>query len=442
MSFLKRLFSEGKTASQQSDTAFGRFTDSYKTAEQYAAWDKALLYFEQDDYLDSFKEFFKYLRDDKKDNVRWKEENGVIYFELFQGSKKVHGQANARKLIAEAKVAATKELNIAFMRRLIEQNFELKYGRFALDEDNDITILFDTYTLDGSPYKLYFALKEIAVNADKMDDLLIEEFPSLKPVESHHIEDVPDSVKEVKYNFIQQEIKEVLDEIDNGKLREDQYPGAIAYLLLDLCYKLDYFISSEGHMMEVLERVHRKYFENDGSPVSQKNQVMRKEMERLMDRSRAAFFKEMYRVNATFGITTPVSHDKVVSFIDGELQHMPWYKDNGHSRVALSIPGYIVGYCLFNYAVPKPVHDLFFVYLQIMEPTFFRSLDIPVPFRAETGFKVKKKALKRELSAIEKKYAHEYPGLEISISGLNLDDPCEFAFSYMTMIRNLKVVKA
>jgi hypothetical protein len=77
-----------------------------------------------------------------------------------------------------------------------------------------------------------------------------------------------------------------------------------------------------------------------------------------------------------------------------------------------------------------------------MEPTFFRSLDIPVPFRSETGFKVKKKALKRELSAIEKKYAHEYPGLEISISGLNLDDPCEFAFSYMTMIRNLKVVKA
>jgi hypothetical protein len=442
MSLLKRLFGEGNSTVQQSDTAFGRFTDSYKTPEQYAAWDKSLLYFEQDDYLDSFKEFFKYLRDERRDNVRWREENGVIYFELFQGSKKIHGQANARKFIAEAKVAATTELNIAFMRRLIEQNFELKYGRFALDEDNDITILFDTYTLDGSPYKLYFALKEIAVNADKMDDLLIEEFPSLKPVASHHIEEVPEKVKQVKYDFIQKEIKEVLEEIDNGKLREDQYPGAIAYLLLDLCYKLDYLISSEGYMMEVLERIHRKYFENDGNPVTQKNQVMRKELERLMERPRDAFFKEMYRVNATFGITTPVSHDKVVSFIDGELQHMPWYKDNGHSRIALSIPGYIVGYCLFNYAVPMPVQELFHIYLQIMEPEFFRAMDISVPFLPDTGFKVKKKALKKAFSTIEKKYNADFPELELSTTGLELDDPCEFAFTYLTMIRNLKVVKA
>ncbi|MCB0663803.1 MAG: hypothetical protein KDC24_13735 [Saprospiraceae bacterium] len=442
MSLFKRLFGEGNSASKQPEMTFGRFTDSHKSPAQYAAWDKALLYFEQDDYLDSFKEFFKYLKDENADNVRWKEENGVIYFELFQGSKKVHGQANARKLIAEAKVAATSDLNIAFMRRLIEQNFELKYGRFALDEDNDITILFDTYTLDGSPYKLYFALKEIAVNADKMDDLLIEEFPSLRPVESIHIEDIPASIKEIKYNFIQKEIKEVMNEIDNGKLKEEQYPGAVAYLLLDLIYKLDYLISSEGYMMEVLERIHRKYFDNDGSPVSQKNQVMRRELEKLLERPKEAFFKEMYKVKATFGITTPVSHDKVVSFIDGELQHMPWYKDNGHTRIALSIPGYIVGYCLFNYAVPMPVKDLFHVYIQTMEPEFFRALDIDVPLREGENFKVNKKALKKVFSTIEKKYSSEYPGLKLSISGLELEDPTEFAFSYMTMLRNLEIVKA
>ncbi|MEZ4950996.1 MAG: hypothetical protein R2784_16670 [Saprospiraceae bacterium] len=167
-------------------------------------------------------------------------------------------------------------MHIGFMRRLIEQNFELKYSRFALDEDNDITVIFDTYTLDGSPYKLYYALKELSVNADKMDDLLIEEFETLHPVHSHHIEEVPIEVKKAKYDFICKQIKSVMHEIDHGNLKEEQYPGAIAYLLLDLVYKLDYLITPEGYMMELLERVHRQYFENDGSSVPLKNQVMRK----------------------------------------------------------------------------------------------------------------------------------------------------------------------
>ncbi|MEZ4950995.1 MAG: hypothetical protein R2784_16665 [Saprospiraceae bacterium] len=61
MSIFKKIFGDKNQVLDQPDIDFGRFTDSYKSAEQYAAWDKSLLYFEQDDYLDSFKEFFKYL---------------------------------------------------------------------------------------------------------------------------------------------------------------------------------------------------------------------------------------------------------------------------------------------------------------------------------------------------------------------------------------------
>ena len=441
MSIFKKIFGDKNQVLDQPDIDFGRFTDSYKSAEQYAAWDKSLLYFEQDDYLDSFKEFFKYLRDENRDNVRWKEENGTIYFEIFQGSKKIHGQANAKKLTAEAKVAKTSGMHIGFMRRLIEQNFELKYSRFALDEDNDITVIFDTYTLDGSPYKLYYALKELSVNADKMDDLLIEEFETLHPVHSHHIEEVPIEVKEAKYDFICKQIKSVMHEIDHGNLKEEQYPGAIAYLLLDLVYKLDYLITPEGYMMELLERVHRQYFENDGSSVPLKNQVMRKELEKLLDRPKEAFFKEMYRVNATFGITSPVNHDKVISFIDGELPHMSWYREHGHTKVALAIPGYIVGYCLFNYAVPMPVKELFHLYFQLMEPVYFENLGFRYNFAETERFKINKKALKKEFDRIEDKYAGEFDGLKISTAEINFNDPGEFAFTYLMMVRNLRIVK-
>ncbi|MEZ4950997.1 MAG: hypothetical protein R2784_16675 [Saprospiraceae bacterium] len=113
--------------------------------------------------------------------------------------------------------------------------------------------------------------------------------------------------------------------------------------------------------------------------------------------------------NATFGITSPVNHDKVISFIDGELPHMSWYREHGHTKVALAIPGYIVRY-LFNYAVPMPVKELFHLYFQLMEPVYFENLGFRYNFAETERFKINKKALKKNLTA-----------LKISMSG-NLTD--------------------
>jgi len=41
--------------------------------------------------------------------------------------------------------------------------------------DGHVVIIFDSTTIDGSPYKLYHALKEAANHADKKDDLIIYE---------------------------------------------------------------------------------------------------------------------------------------------------------------------------------------------------------------------------------------------------------------------------
>ena len=61
------------------------------------------------------------------------------------------------------------------MRRLVESNYVLEYSRYGLDDDDNLVIKFDTSALDASPYKLYYALKEVAANADKQDDLLLDE---------------------------------------------------------------------------------------------------------------------------------------------------------------------------------------------------------------------------------------------------------------------------
>src|SRR5262249_922629 len=139
------------------------------------------------------------------------------YFEFWQGSQRITGSANAEKVKVESKVARAADLNVGFLRRLVAANFSLKFSRFALDPDNCLIILFDSHTSDGSPLKLTYALRELAIHADKQDDLLLDEFQSLQPVEPRTYGEIPESEKEIKYNYIRQEVERAFAELDQAK---------------------------------------------------------------------------------------------------------------------------------------------------------------------------------------------------------------------------------
>jgi hypothetical protein len=437
MNLFERFFGNNKPAPQP-QIRFGRYSDCYRSAAQEDAFDAAVSEFEEEKYLPAYVAFFNYLLDENEQNVRVWEEDGKLLFELFQGSKKVAGYATEQKLFAEARVAKVKSLSPGFMRRLLEENFELKFSRFTLSPDDEITIVFDTSTTDGSPYKLYGALKELAVYADKHDDLLIDEFEALEVTDMHVRRELPEAEKEIKYNFIVQEIEATFREIDEGKLNADQYPVAITYLLLHLCYKLDYLTKPEGYMMEALERIHRLTFAQDGKNAAQKNLLLRKEFQKLLERPREKFFVEMYEVSATFGITGPVDHQKVAIIIDQELPNMKWYKDHGHDKIALAIPGFIAGRCLFNFAVPKPDKDLFHLLLQIMEPDYFRELGFQVFI--ENGI-LDEKAIRKAIREIVAKHKKTYGRLNPNLKPLVFNSLPAFAESYLWMVRDLDLAK-
>lgn len=441
MSFLDRLIYGKSADADQPNIRFGRYTDSYKSPVNYAAWDKALASFENEEFLDSFRFFLTYLRDEQEDNVRFWQEGEDVKFELFQGSKKISGCANASKVKIKAKVAETDGLNVGFMRRLIEKNFSLEYARFGLDDEDNIVILFDTYSLDGSPYKLYYAIKEVAINADKQDDLLLDEFGMLRAVDVAHLEEVPPAEKEVKYNYIKSSLQSVLKEWKNGRLSFEQYPGAYVYLFLDLIYKLDYLTRPEGYLMEQLELAHRQYFATDDKKTLEKAQNLVKTLEDLVSRPKDAYFKEMYRGKSTFGITVPVNHDRVIASIDNEIVNMDWYVQNGHEAIALSIPGFIVGYCLFNYAIPKPARELFELYYQIIEPSFFSNLGFQIDYFDPSSQKFNARSIKRTIKQICHNNRDFYPKLNPNLNGLQYNSKTAFAKNYLLMIRNMDMTK-
>lgn len=441
MGILNRLFGSPIPPATKPDITFGRYSDTYKEASKYEAWDQALDAFEAGDYLDSYQFFFTYLRDDHEDNVRFHIKDGTLHFELFQGSRKITGFADRQILKAEAKIAKAASLNVGFMRRLLEKNFHLKYSKFALDPDNNIVILFDTFAVDSSPYKLYYALKELATNADKQDDLLLDEFSILQPIDASHILSLPYPEKEAKYDFLQTQLTQVLHELDQLDEDRESFPGGTAYLLLDVVYKTDYLLKPEGYLMETLERVHRKYFEEDGQTTRQKNSRLRKEMEQLLKRPKEDYFKEFYRVVATFGITNPINHDRVLSFIDSELNQMDWYRDNGFPAVALAIPGYIIGYCLFNYALPKPDRELFHLFYEITEAPFFKTLGFHNSLYDPDSGKFDQKAIRKAIDQIVTNNRKRFPNLQANTATLDFSNLTAFCRSFLLMVRNMDMVK-
>ncbi|HNG90494.1 MAG TPA: hypothetical protein PK858_09825, partial [Saprospiraceae bacterium] len=253
MSLISSIFPSKKKI-QQPNIPFGRYTDAYKSKEQADLFNRALECFESGERLAAYRAFLSYLKDDRQDNIEWEEEKQgeqtVLKFQFWQGSRRIFGTATEEKLSAESHIAVAEDLQVGFLRRLMEANYSLKFSRFALAPDNMLAIKFETRGVDGSPLKLLHALRELAIHADKQDDLLLDEFKTLRPVETHSYGNVTEQEKEVKYAFVREQIEAVCALLDQKKPEPDKYPGTYAYLLLAVAFKFDYLIKPEGFMMD------------------------------------------------------------------------------------------------------------------------------------------------------------------------------------------------
>ncbi len=441
MDFITRLFGFQKTA-QQPDIPFGRFSDAYKSDAQQQAFDRSLEAFEQGEHLAAYLDFLTFLKDEdaKVPNITWQETEHEIRFELWQGSQHITGFANAEKVKAESKVAHADDLNVGFMRRLMEANFNLKFSRFALDADNNLSIVFDTRTIDGSPLKILHALRELAIHADKQDDLLLSEFAVLRPAEERDHGNISDAEKETKYAYILRSIEAAFAEIDQGKPDPNIYPGSYAYLLLALAFRLDYLVKPEGFMMDLLEKVYATYFTKNNLTPQVKVQQMRRELQTLLDRPKEAFFKEMYRTRSTFGANPAVPHGTLASFIGGELANMEWPMQQGHYTLAFAVSQYVAGFTLFHQAPPKPDREFLHLFFQITESEFFRELGFHIPFTDAKG-KLQKAEILKEIKHIVERNRAQYTRLRPNTNSLDFASFTLFGKSFLLMLKDLDLTK-
>jgi len=415
---------------------FGRYSDNNKPVEKVARWNDADNLFKEKQWHKSIAAFFDYLRDEETANVQHTAGESSGTFQLYQGSKMVKGRYDGKILQAEVALATMVQPSVPVMRRLLEMNFTLYYTRYALKGDT-LVMLFDSPIETANPSKLYYGLKELATKADKHDDLLVQDFASLITIDTEHVEEIPKEEKEVKYTYFKKWITETIELVNS--VEADKFSGGIAYLLLALAYRIDFLIVPEGKLLLGLEKIVDIYFRKDERPVAEKNSEMLDEFQKLLERTETEFFATLFRSRYTFSIVTPQNYKTIADAIYNANQNIAWYKEARHPEIAAQISEYGIAYCQYSYSLPRPVTELFLLFMMVNYPDYFEALGYKNAYYNKAAGEFNKEAITAAVDAIVQRWQRKYPELKIKADKLRFDSMLAFNQTFTSEIEYLNL---
>ncbi|GAB3419525.1 type III secretion system chaperone family protein [Niabella aquatica] len=415
---------------------FGRYSDNNKSVAKGNRWTEADNLFKERKYIDSINAFFDYLKDEETHNVIFSGSQERFDFELFQGSKVVRGKIEGGTLTAEVKLAKMRQPSVPVMRRLLEMNFGLYYSRYALDKE-DLCMRFDTNIETANPSKLYYGLKELAIKSDKQDDLLVQDFSFLQPVDKDHVSEIPEAERQVKYEAIQSWISETLDKI--ASVDADKFSGGICYLLLALVYRIDFLIAPEGQLLNDLEKISGIYFKKDERQMVEKNRDMIEEFKKLRDKPREEVFQNLFRSKYTFSIVTPQPHKTMAEAINEANNNMLWYRDNNHEYFANKIMEYGLTYCQYSYSLPRPVTQLIEIFMQVNYPEYFKTLGYTKALYMPVANKFDQELIAARIRQIQNQWRQKYPLMNFNVTQLSFTSLSKFNYSFTSQIELLNM---
>lgn len=429
-----KLFGRGRKKEEEPNVSFGRYSDNNKTVEKVNCWTEADKLFKKGEYPDSIQCFFDYLRDDAVQNVVLERNGNEGRFQLFQGSKIVRGEFNNDRLQAEITLAKMPQTSVPVMRRLLEMNFNLYYSRYALDGDR-LCMRFDTDIKMANPNKLYYGLKELAIKADKQDDLLVQEFAALQTIDTDHVTDLPQKEKEIKYDFLVKSTRETLDYI--GTLDTDKFSGGIAYLLLSLAFRIDYLVKPEGKLQNELEKIVEIYYKKDDKQTIEKNKGMIEGFKTYLSKTKEEVFPYIFSSKHTFAIVAPQNHKSVTDAINNAAQNMPWYRDNNYPIIANRVIEYGLSFSQYSYSLPKPMSELFRLFMQVNYADYFEALGFTTKYYDAATNKFDDEAIVERIEDIISPWKAKYPKLVFKTDSLKYDNLVNFNNSFSTEIASL-----
>ena len=431
---LDKLFGWSKKQEEEPQIHFGRYSDNNKTVYQVAEWTEADLLFREKEYYKSIEKIFAYLTDPREENVILESNSDGFNFQLYQGSKLVRGQINTSRFAAEVQLAKLDKPAVPVMRRLLEMNFNLYYSRYSL-RDGIIYMKFDCDLSSASPNKVYYGLKELATKADKQDDLLLDEFKSLSPIDHDHVIPLADAEKEIKFRYLRQWIETSLHIVDS--LDQEKFSGGISYLLLSLVFRIDYLTLPEGKLLQDLEKIASAYYGKEDKTAPERNPLMIEGFKKLLGKTNEELAIHFFRSRHSFAIVAPGTHKTVTDAIETSLENMKWYRDNNYPEIALKVMEYGFAYCQYSYSLPSPLSQLFKLFMNINYQDYFSDLGFRVKYYDESKNEFFRDDIEDAIMGVINSWTPKYPSLNFNTRELEYATQIDFNESFLKEIAQM-----
>ncbi len=427
-------FFETKTELKHS---FGRGINATLSKDEEDLFNKSYEAFEKKDILNAYKYFFKSLENfsnaKSNQNIIITEEDDKLDFEIFQGTARITGTITKESLYAEVIITKKSSANVALKRLILERNYQLTYAYYF---SNDVYIKLKLYldNITMTPQKVFFPLREIALNADFDKEYTKSEFLDLSIEDIDHLKSVDEDELKLKYDFLHKWIDEVNAKI--ATLPSNDNAAMQSFILLYLIFKIDYLIVPKYSIFQKSSKKIQEYFNNENLSVESKNEEIREYINELGEISFEEFKTNFYDAKYTFNPSDRSSHEEIEIFITESLAKIRWYKNNRYNQVIPTMYKYIALYLLYNYGLHPVTKALLHTLVEIQNPDFFEALGYTALYNMRDST-FSKKSIVSKIEDIILPYQNRYKMLKPFGDKLNFTSLNEFSNSFYLQLKNL-----
>jgi hypothetical protein len=433
MQWLSRLMgTEPEPAYQFGHTFNGEVNP--KEFELFTAASKA---FEEGKILDAYKFFLNSLQNytagKPNHNITLDIQESTLEFRLVQGSAVVIGKVSDKKIEAYADIVLNAGLHVAIKRRLLERNYNFTYSSFYFHDDK-VRIKIDLDNTTMTPQKIFFPIREIALNADFEKEFIASEFPKSTLLNTDALIPIDDDIKKKKYDFMRQWISEC--EASIKRLPSNDNTGMISFTYLELLLKIDYLIVPHKQIAQKITERLTEYYGDDSTLVENKNAHLQTYIHTLNDMPYEDFASQLYDTLITFDPMEKASDEEVVSFVEESLSKVRWYKRNRYPHVIPTIYNYMVFYLLYNYGLRPCIRRLLHLFVEINHSDYFKTLGY-TPLCGTKKEQLETRKIKNRIDEVIKPQMSKYKQLKPFGEKLTYSSLNEFNHGFLLQIKHL-----
>lgn len=356
-----------------------------------------------------------------------------LEFTLYQGYALIKGFVNETSLEAYADIALSEKLHVATKRRFLERDFQLTYCRFSDAEGIiKLSIRLDNATI--TPQKIFYPLREIALNADFEKEFIAGEFDESVLLDTVHLLPIEQEKIESNYAFMQQWINETRQSLI-GLLSNDN-TGMTSFSYLALLLQIDYLLLPHKKMAKNISEKINGYFMDDEKLTEDKNADLEQYLSELSAMDIESFSTQFYNAAYTFSPFEQAMHDEIAAFIDESLGKVRWYKNNRSTYVIPVIYRYISLYVLYNYGLHPSLRSLLHLHVEIYASDFFKAAG-ETPLYDPLTKTFKENLIAQRIREAIEPYTNRYKGLSNFSEHLNYSDLDHFSQSFYLHVKNL-----